>query len=98
MIKPGTPQINPQNINITNTAIMFIEKDFPIKIGSKIAPKRTWTEVIEITKKSKILDISNSTNAKIDNKITVINDPTICTKLMIKANKPQNIGKLTSKK
>ncbi len=44
-----------------------------------------------------MLDGSSSTKAKIDNKITEINEPTICTKLMAKANKPQNIGKLTSK-
>ena len=71
IIKPGMPHKNPQNISITNTAIMFIEKDLPIKIGSKIAPKTTWTRVIESTKKKSVLVGSNSTNAKIDNKITV---------------------------
>lgn len=85
-------------MSITNTAIIFIENDFPIKMGSKIAPNNTWTPVIEIIKKSKVLVGSNSTNANTDKSITDIKEPTICTKLITKANSPQNIGKLTSNK
>ena len=29
-IKPGIPQINPQNISITKIVITFIEKDLPL--------------------------------------------------------------------
>ena len=53
---------------------MFIENDFPMKIGSKIAPKTTCTAVIEITKNNNVLDGSNSTKAKIDSSITEINE------------------------
>ncbi len=74
-----------------------MENDLPIKIGSKILPNKTWTPVIESTKKNKVLVGSSCTKAKSDNKITETNEPTICTKLMIKANNPQNIGKFTSK-
>jgi len=77
MIKPGIPQRNPQNISITNTAIIFMENDFPIKIGSKIAPKRTWTLVMATIKKNKVLVGSSSTKAKIERDMTAINEPTI---------------------
>src|SRR5699024_648451 len=45
IINPGTPQIYPQNISITKIVITLIEKDFPIKIGSRMVPKITCTEV-----------------------------------------------------
>jgi hypothetical protein len=41
MIIPGTPQINPNNINITNTVMTLIENDFPMNTGSKMDPKRS---------------------------------------------------------
>ena len=77
IINPGIPQIKPQNINITKTAIMFIEKDFPINTGSKILPYNTCVPAIDSTKNRSLLDVSNSTNAKRDNSITVIKEPTI---------------------
>src|SRR5690606_11994661 len=94
---PGTPQINPQSMSITRTVITFKENDFPIKMGAKIEPNNTRTPVIEMIKKNNVLVESNSIKAKIDNSITVIMEPTICTKLIIKAKSPQKIGKLTSK-
>ena len=97
IIKPGIPQRNPQNISITNTAITFMENDFPIKMGSKIAPNNTCTPVMLRIKKNKVLVVSNSTKAKMESNITVIKEPTIWTKLMTKAKSPQKIGKLTSK-
>ena len=98
MIKPGIPQRKPQNINITKTAMTLMEKDFPIKIGSNMAPKTTCTPVIDSIKKNRVLVGSNSTKAKIERSITEIKEPTIWTKLIANANKPQKIGKLTSKK
>ena len=98
IINPGIPQMKPQNISITKTVIIFIEKDFPIKTGSKILPKSTCTIVIDSTKKNNTLLNSNSTKAKRLHSITVTKDPTICTKLIKKPNSPQKIGKLTSKK
>ena len=80
IIKPGIPQIKPQSINIINTAITFMENDFPIKTGSSIAPNKTCTPEIDRIKKNSVLVGSNSTKAKIDSSITDINDPTICTK------------------
>lgn len=53
--------------------------------------------MMESIKKNKVLDGSNSTNAKILKLIIATNDPIICTKLIIKAKRPQKIGKLTSK-
>ena len=97
IIRPGIPHINPQSINIIRTVITFIEKDFPMKIGSKIAPNNTCTPVIERIKKNSVLVGSSSTKAKIDKSMTEINEPTICTKLIRKAKSPQKIGKLTSK-
>ena len=52
---------------------------------------------MERMKKNRVLVGSNSIKAKIDNKITVMMEPTICTKLIINAKSPQKIGKLTSK-
>ena len=97
-IIPGTPQRNPQNISITKMVIIFIENDFPIKMGSKMAPNKTWTKVIDKTKKKSVLVGSNSTKANKAKKITEIKEPIIWIKLIIKANNPQKIGKLTSKK
>ncbi len=77
IIKPGIPHRKPQNMSITKTAITLIEKDLPIKIGSKIAPNVTCTIEIAKMKKNKVLVGSSSTNAKIDNKMTDINEPTI---------------------
>ena len=96
-IIPGTPQMNPQNISITKTVMILIEKDFPINIGSKIEPNSTWAPVIEMIKKARWLPGSNSTKAKIVSIITVINEPIIWIKLITKAKIPQKIGKLTSK-
>ena len=72
IIKPGIPQIYPHSINITNMVIIFIENDFPIKIGSKIEPNNTWTPVIESIKKNKELEGSNWTNARTNSKYRVI--------------------------
>jgi hypothetical protein len=77
IIKPGIPQRNPQNMSITNTVIILMEKDFPIKMGSKIAPNRICTLVITTIKKNSVLVGSSSINAKIDSEMTAINDPTI---------------------
>lgn len=41
MISPGMPQTKPQSISITKIVITLMEKDFPMKIGSKIPPKST---------------------------------------------------------
>lgn len=41
IIKPGIPQMYPQSISITKMAIMLIEKDLPINIGSKTPPNNT---------------------------------------------------------
>src|SRR5690554_2627694 len=41
IINPGTPQMKPQSMSMTKTVITFNEKDFPIKIGSKIVPNKT---------------------------------------------------------
>ena len=73
-----------------------MENDFPIKTGSKTTPNKTCTAIIVSIKKSKVPVGSSSTKANKDNKIIEITDPTIWIKLMAKANKPQNIGKLTS--
>lgn len=74
-----------------------MENDLPINIGSKILPNNTCTPVIESTKKNRRLVGSSCTNANSASKITETKEPTICTKLTIKANSPQNIGKFTSK-
>ena len=95
---PGIPQIYPQNINIIKIVITFIENDLPIKTGSKIPPIITWTRVIVSIKNNKAPVASSSTKANNDNNTTEITEPIICTKLIAKANRPQKIGKLTSKK
>ena len=97
MIIPGIPQRNPQSINITNTVIIFMEKDLPMKIGSRMDPKVTCTDETARKNRNIVLVESISTIAKSVTIITAINEPTIWTKLIKNANSPQKIGKLTSK-
>src|SRR6056297_1788469 len=97
-IKPGTPHKNPQNINIINTVTILIENDLPNMIGSTIDPKTTCTAVNKMMANSAVPGNCISIKVKIETATVETMEPTICTKLIAKANSPQKRGKLISKK
>ena len=41
IINPGTPQTKPQNMSMIRMVTTLIEKDFHMKIGSRIDPNNT---------------------------------------------------------
>lgn len=76
-INPGTPHKKPQNMSITSTVTMLMEKDLPNIMGSTIDPNTTCTAVKRIMATNAVPGNCISISAKMEAKTVETTEPTI---------------------